>query len=177
MPPRENKQLFTSNKSDWNTPPEVLDVVRKLGPISLDPCGNATSVGIVKAKTTYRLPEQDGLVLPWACCRPLVFVNPPYTRAGMPRWAAKIAREGAEAQHLVALVAARTETHWFRYFWNSANAICFWYGRIKFLGTDGQPVHGATFPSALPYYGDEPYGFEKIFEPHGKVVVLRHRRL
>jgi hypothetical protein len=35
-----NKALYSSKKEDWRTPKEVLDVVREVGPIDLDPCAS-----------------------------------------------------------------------------------------------------------------------------------------
>lgn len=73
--------LHSSKKHDWRTPPEVLDVVRELGPIGLDPCASSNpehwfaDVNVPKEKSNFR---DDA----WAATHEnsVVFVNPPYGR-------------------------------------------------------------------------------------------------
>lgn len=69
----------TSANTDWCTPPEIIEAVRKTfeGQIDLDPCSNMQST--VGAIQSYRLPETDGLAVPWTGRN--VFVNPPYGRS------------------------------------------------------------------------------------------------
>lgn len=62
---------------DWNTPPEILEIVRSAfgGEIYLDPCSNPGS--LVNARVTCSLPDSDGLKIPWRNY-PSVFINPPF---------------------------------------------------------------------------------------------------
>lgn len=143
-----NPALLSSERTDWNTPPEVIKVVRKMGRIGLDPCSNAQSV--VKAEVEYRLPEQNGLELPWKTDG-LVFVNPPYGR-GIEAWVSKCRQsEWQSALGVVALLPARPDTRW----WQDncappvSNAVCFLRGRLRFLEAPAP----APFPSALVYWG------------------------
>lgn len=156
--------LFTSHDLAWCTPPEILDRVRKIGPIGLDPCGNAQS--IVGAKVEWRGPPgKDGLRESWAGYG-LVYVNSPYGR-GIKRWVAKCAIEALEGVEIIALLPARTDPRW----WHEsvvgrASTICFWRGRLTFLGAP----HGAPFPSAIVYYGDRPQMFKEAFAGAGWIV-------
>lgn len=160
--------LFSSADPAWCTPPSVLyRVCLSFGrSVGLDPCSNPNS--IVGAATEWSLAHgDDGLVPSWQSRGP-VYCNPPYGRGVIDRWAAKIALEGALGAELVALLPARVDTHWFQAMW-TAHAICFWTGRVKFLGAET----GAPFPSCLPYWGEHVEAFRKAFSPVGKVLVLR----
>jgi phage N-6-adenine-methyltransferase len=153
--------LFGSADMTWCTPPEVLELVRRLGPIGLDPCSNGRSV--VRAPVEWRgKPGVDGLAQSWVG-HGLVYCNPPYGRA-IKVWMQKCATEGALGAEIIALIPARTDTKW----WHEsvvegADSVCFWRGRIAFLGA----TQGAPFPSALIYYGPRPADFGAIFASVG----------
>ena len=165
-----NQSLFSSVKQSWNTPEEVLTPVRKLAPggrIAFDPCSNATS--IVKARWSIIYPQNDGLKVSWKKWAKdgLTYVNPEYGKALKP-WVAKIVHEAKQGLEIVALVPSRTDTKWFyEVFW-SANALCFWKGRIKFLGAPTS----APFPSLVAYWGKRASEFERCFEEKGNCIVL-----
>lgn len=163
----EKPALFMSNDMTWCTPEVVLERVRRVGPIMLDPCSNGRS--IVRAKTEWRGPPHgpDGLAEPWAG-HGLVYCNPPYGR-GIGQWVAKCALEALDGAEVIALVPARPDTAW----WHEAvvlhaAAICFWRGRLSFLGA----AAGAPFPSAVIYYGRRPDIFASAFREAGWVVDL-----
>jgi hypothetical protein len=67
---------------------------------------------------------------------------------------------------VIALPAARTDCRWWHQDIVTADAICFWKGRMRFRGGE----HGAPFPSALPYWGPQVDKFCRVFSPHGHVV-------
>jgi hypothetical protein len=155
--------LLKSDRQDWNTPAEVLDLVRQVGPIGLDPCWNAA--GLVRAaRNLDGAIGCSGLLAPWGG-HGLVFINPPYGRELVP-WAKKIAAEGAAGVEAIALVPARTDTAWWHDHIATADAICFWRGRLTFLGAEA----GAPFPSALAYFGERAKRFATVFGPRGWVV-------
>lgn len=131
----------TGGRDDWQTPDVVLERVRRLGPIGLDPA--STIYNPTGAARTFTK-EEDGLTRHWAG-HGLVYVNPPYSE--MKVWADKIAREAASVQ-LVALVAARSDTRWWRRMLESYPIVAFWRGRLKFKGAPSP----APFPSALFFY-------------------------
>lgn len=164
--------LLSSASEHWCTPPEFLDLVRQIDSIGLDPCSNIfSSVG---AKKSVTLPE-DGLTLSWQG-HGLVFVNPPYGRE-LPKWISKCVMEAIQGTEVIALTPARTDTRWFQgtteSIWNTASAVCFVQGRIKFVdGRTGQQTNPATFPSLVTYWGPRPSVFKRVFQPVGAVVIL-----
>ena len=179
------KVTLGSDKQDWLTPPYFLDMVRRLGPIALDPSANWQS--FVRAWLSCYGPENhiDGLSFRWFIPENTVcFVNPPYGRA-LTLWANKMATDGSTIisegnAHLVALIPARTGTgYWEKYIWPFADAVCFWHGgtlypsRMCFYGLDGRPSpQGATFDAAVIYFGKQRDRFKEIFESVGTVQLI-----
>lgn len=153
--------LMASESQEWNTPEEVLRPVRAFDAIGLDPCSNERS--IVGAAVEWRM-ERDGdsLLRCWAGLG-LVFVNPPYSHH-LRAWMAKCGSSGAE---VIALVPARTDARWWQEHAGMADAICFWRGRVRFLGGEAS----APFPSALPYWGPRVDRFAEVFREVGIVTV------
>ena len=146
--------MMSSDRPDWNTPPEVLDRVRRIAPIGLDPCGNEGS--IVGARVTLSL-DDDGLAADW-CNAGLVFVNCPYGRT-IGHWTAKCVQEAALGATVVALLPARTDARWWQTTVPHAMRVCFWRGRLRFLGAPAS----APFPSAVVMWSrtridDESFG-------------------
>lgn len=160
-----NPALLSSVDMDWQTPPEVLDLVRQVAPIGLDPCTTKNNpVGAFE----WIWPEvANGLDLPWWPAHGLAFVNPPYGRQLAP-WAAKIAAEGQRGMELICLVPARTDTRWWRNI-ETAARVCFWRGRIRFVGAPAS----APFPSALGYWGPRPERFAEVFGARGGIWSVR----
>lgn len=177
------KITLSSNKQDWLTPNYFIDLVRLLGPIALDPCGNPYS--FVNAWTTfYGLNHIDGLIARWFVPKDtVVWCNPPYGRT-LDKWTNKMATEGeaiAKANaHLVALIPARTGTgYWDRYIWPFADAVCFWTGgtqhpsRMCFYDLSGRPADtGATFDAAVVYFGKRRDRFQQVFGSYGNVQLV-----
>lgn len=159
---------MTSNSEHWCTPKNVLDAVSEFNggePIGLDPCSNERS--IVDARTTWNFDGEvgiDGLAQEW-CGHGLVFVNPPYGDE-LSLWMRKIRLEAANGVEIIALVPSRTDCGWFQLAWR-APAICFWKGRLRFLGAPSS----APFPSALLYFGERVYRFADVFSSNGHVVL------
>lgn len=168
--------VMSSRRMDWETPDDVLECVRMVAPIDLDPC--TTTENPTKARK-FICPGPlhegnriaagggigvcgDGLALPWESDAGLVFVNPPYGRH-LPKWAAKMRLEASGGVEIVALVPARTDTKWFQKHLSKADAICFWEGRLTFRGAP----YPAPFPSALVYFGDRSKAFRRVFAGKG----------
>jgi phage N-6-adenine-methyltransferase len=148
------------------TPEVVLARVREVGPILLDPCTDERNpVGALR----YYAPPDDGLALPWALETGLVYMNPPYSAAAA--WAEKAVLKSAVLDvEIISLVAARPDSRWFyRLVWDSADAVCFWRGRLRFVGAPSS----APFPSAVVYHGPQPWRFESAFQSAGRVLRLR----
>lgn len=170
--PATMSRLATGGKDDWCTPVNVLRRVRLLGdgshqPIGLDPC--TSNANPTDARTFYTL-EDDGLSRDWLSGSDgdLIFVNPPYSKAKA--WAEKIVAEAERGVEVASLVAARPDAKWFcRLVWESADAVCFWKGRLRFEGAPSS----APFPSAVVYHGSRPWRFEAAFHDAGAVLRLR----
>ena len=165
------QSMRSSVRQTFNTPEDVLRVIRRFDAIGLDPCSNDRS--IVHAATEWRL-ERDGdsLTRDWRG-HGLTFVNPPYSR-WLKRWMAKCSMSGAE---IISLTPARTDTKAWHSFASTAEAVCFWKGRMWFLDATAP----APFPSALCYWppADGPSRverFEEIFSTVGLVFRTPHRR-
>jgi hypothetical protein len=162
---------FSSDKSTWQTPDHVLDRVRAIAPIALDPCTEPDNpTGAVRWITAED--EPDGLQAPWheMAAGGLVFCNPPYTRGRGPlNWAEKIDRESSVDCEIITLVPSRTDSKAFRKLAERAATICFWRGRISFRGAPA----GAPFPSAFVYHGWRPECFLTAFADAGLIWRVR----
>lgn len=189
MQEQTRQSMASSERVDWGTPRVVLDPLEAFGGIELDPCANLRSV--VEPKKGIYLPD-DGLVASWSdLVQPeygdtisawgepyysppgVAFINPPYGRA-VKKWMEKCKEEAANGCEIVSLVAARVDTKWFHEnIFASAQAVCFWKGRIKFIDlSTGQAGDPAFFPSAVVYWGPRANLFEKVYATKGKVIRL-----
>lgn len=164
--PGLNPSLLSSVRMDWNTPPEIVALIKSFKKIGLDPATDPSNP--VGAAVHFSLPENDGLKQPWAA-HGLVYINPPYGR-GIGKWIIKAAHEYRLSDtEIIMLIPARTDTQW----WQdpligavTASAICFYRGRIKFVGAESS----APFPSAFLYWGKDVEDFADIFGDYGWVV-------
>lgn len=158
--------LMSSANPNWETPDSFLDVVRKMGPIMLDPC---TTLANPVGASMFHTPDDDGLIRDWYRhgIVGLNFVNPPYGR-GLGAWSAKMRDEAKRGAEIVGLLPARTDTKWWQAV-TTADAVCFWRGRLKFKGAPS----AAPFPSAVPYWGPRAAEFRRVFAPHGWVVFSK----
>lgn len=131
-----NHALFSCSLETWRTPVELYAKLDREFRFTLDPCParKASEAGLPLFGT-------DGLSMPWDGER--VFCNPPYGR-GLGRWLAK----ASEADLVVYLLPARTDTRWWHEYALSASEIRFVRGRLHFNGAKA----GAPFPSVLLIY-------------------------
>lgn len=132
------------------TPLYVLTPVRLDlgGGIGLDPCTSEDNP--VGAERFYTAAD-DGLAQPWSGpgWSPSVFCNPPYGKAREP-WVTRCADAGRRGQPVVLLIPAATDTRSFQAAAESADAVVFVRGRLKF-GTlrPNRRQAAASHPSAL----------------------------
>lgn len=135
--------------------------------IHLDPCSNESSIVGALAMITDRSANGGGLGADWSLYGDSVYVNPPYGRK-IGDWVLKCMSESLsnEGMEIIALLPARPDTEWFSHAW-TASAICFWRGRIKFLGAKC----GAPFPSVICYWGPRKFKFAEAFADAGQVVL------
>jgi hypothetical protein len=127
---------------EWYTPPEVFQALAIS--FDLDPASPTGGVPWVPAER-FLSQADDGLMQPWAV---RVWLNPPYGR-GIDRWLERLARHGDG----LALVFARTDTHWYQEIARQATALCFVAGRLSFVRPDGSRAGNAVAPSVLLAFG------------------------
>jgi len=153
MDTQTQKLMFSSKSDEWETPPEFYDKLNKRFKFTLDPCATHENNRCDK----YYTIEDDGLSKSWA--NEKVFVNPPYGDIG--KWVKKAYDESTENGAIVVmLMPARTDTkYWHDYIMNSASAIYFIKGRLKFYNkviadyTGKSDLSPAPFPSVVIVFG------------------------
>lgn len=126
----------------------------------------------------YSLPHQDGLVEPWDAAT--VYVNPPYGRdpargTSIKDWLGRCdaaARGGAEVIALIPV--APNTTHWKRYVFGSAHAVCFLANsRVRFRVGGSEQNKGCPMAVAVVYWGvAHADRFARVFAARGAVVHL-----
>lgn len=162
-----------SGTDERYTPESVLAVVREFATIVLDPC--TTEANPVGAGRFYTKAD-DGLSLAWYLTG-LAFVNPPYSRGSLQKWADKCLMEARRIDRdILLLVPADPSTAWSRTLLENAEAMAYWHKRIAFIRPDGTYEAGAKQPSAMYYFGERVERFRRIFQQHGTVLNLRAAR-
>jgi hypothetical protein len=171
-------RTVNSQSQEWGTPQIYVEAVKKVfgGKIDLDPCSNNYS--IVNATTEYFLPVQDGLKESWNF--QTIYVNPPYgadrkRKTTIKNWLAKCCKTNNEYNsEIIALVPVATNTsHWKRYVFGKAKAICFLYDtKLKFLVNGNGGGKGAPMSCAMIYWGNNIDNFRNVFLEYGAVVDI-----
>lgn len=172
------RRVNTSSQ-DWCTPPHILKAISKFynGEIDLDPCSNQFS--IVKAKTEFKLPYQDGLKEEWNYKH--IFVNPPYGRnrennTSIKDWLNKCleAKEKYNSEVIVLVPVATNTSHWKEYVFGRADMICFLSDtRLKFMLNGEIVKKGASMACCIIYYGDRCQEFIENFKELGNALHLK----
>jgi site-specific DNA-methyltransferase (adenine-specific) len=137
--------LFSSSKSDWETPDDLYRALDAEFGFILDVCGHEHNH---KHPVYYGHGgvAPDALAETWP--KGAKWMNPPYGKK-IATWVKK----AAESKGVVALLPARTDTKWWHaYIWDvnlnqprPGVEVRFIPGRLKFKGAK----HGAPFPSVL----------------------------
>ena len=163
--------VTTKETDRWRTPEEVLDCVRGVGPIGLDPFTESDNP--VGARHIYT-EEEDGLRAEWAGFG-LVFANPPYSAGWLKKVARKVAAEAGAGCEIILLVPSDTSTRWHQSLRETARAYCAPAKRLRFLRPpgDGREATGDRRPSCVWYFGERPYLFCHAFQGMGFVRVIR----
>ena len=164
--PTPRAYMARAGREDWRTPPEVIALLRHLwGFVDLDPCAPAREANDFAA-ANLRGDLVDGLSVAWHEEARTVYVNPPF--ASLAAWAEKCATEAKAGAEVVLLLPARTDTRYWHTSIATAQAVCFWRGRMRFVGAPAS----APFPTALVYWGSRVDDFRRVFSPFGMVVSL-----
>lgn len=153
----------------WCTPPEVVDLVRKvLHTIELDPFSNRDSQ--TNARMQLFGPDvdgHDGFEEPWDACT--VFFNPPWRRSGDAVRKAQAEWEAGHALEIIGLVPTSLNAkHW--PIVEQAPAVCTPNKRINFF-EDGVQKKGNPKDVVLIYWGNNPWRFRAIFSELGRVKI------
>jgi phage N-6-adenine-methyltransferase len=128
---------FSSKTDLWATPQKFFDDLNREFGFTLDVCALPENAKC----ENYFTPEIDGLKQKWGgSC----YMNPPYGRT-IKEWMAKAYAEAqTNADVVVCLVPARTDTVWWHEY-AMLGEIRFLKGRLKF----GDQKNSAPFPSAV----------------------------
>lgn len=132
---------FASDRMTWATPDSFFAALDAVHRFDLDAAADADNA---KCPEFFSKDGNCGLASSWAGRR--VFCNPPYGRE-IGHWIDKAIAEAAQAQLIVMLVPARTDTAWWHRAIRTAR-VQFLRGRLRFKGAPSC----APFPSALLYW-------------------------
>jgi len=144
-----DKVHTSSNRSDYETPPDLVADLKTVFPFALDVCASRPNVC-----DRFYCPKDDGLEKDW---HGLAWMNPPYGRhQRIDLWTRKAKTEARKAGcTVVALLPARTGTRWWHRSVPWATLCVFVEGRLRFHLPGGEPApYSAGFPSALVAWGD-----------------------
>ena len=142
------KVYHSSKRHDWETPPDLFEVLDREFNFDLDAAASDTNT----LCSNWISAEEDALRREWFGKR--IFCNPPYGQT-VSKWLEKGRREAErhEVHGVVMLVAARPATnYWWDHIWGHAIQVRWLLGRIKFR-LDGVPQQTAPFESAIVIYG------------------------
>jgi site-specific DNA-methyltransferase (adenine-specific) len=166
--PKQPKERVAKESDERYTPEYVLDVARAVSPIVLDPC--TTMDNRTRAEKFFCFAD-DGLKQNWyeASHGGLIFVNPPFSK--LRDWAKKCAEEASRGCQIIGLFPGDTSTIWFQdVVSQTADAVCFWRGRIEFIRTSKAFGQAAMQPTMFPYWGPNVGFFQSAYMNHGFVV-------
>lgn len=157
-----------TGENEWFTPPEFVEAAREvLGAIDLDPATHKQAQRTIQAAKFFT-EEQDGLAHEW---HGRVWLNPPYAQPAIANFVTKMCAE-RNARHVTAAIMLThnyTDTEWFHDAAETADAICFTRGRIRFFKPDGT-IAAPTQGQAFFYFGGDVPRFAARFRSIGFVV-------
>lgn len=168
----DKKQMsgaFTETGNDeWYTPSYIIDAARAaMGGIDTDPASCEQAQRTVKADVWYSAAD-DGLSKTWGG---RVWLNPPYSRSLLPKFADKLVGSiiSGDVDSAVVLVNSGTETGWFHSIASVCDVICLLSSRVNFIGPDGKGGDGNSRPQTVFYFGDDAQKFAEAFGELGLV--------
>lgn len=159
-----------AKKDTWQTPPKLIDIIESHVNIDLDPCaGKDTMIG----DENIRLPR-NGKAYEWSGT---VFVNPPFSNKS--DWLQKAVEEyqSGNTDLIIFLTPDSTDVKsWYhKYIVEHAEYTWFSYGRIDYIDPtkdeeENEKTSGATFGTALSFFGDVPESLLKELNENGDLV-------
>lgn len=129
--------MFSSERMDWATPPDLFAKLNAEFHFTLDVCALPENAKVSR----FFSPADDGLSRAWA--PDVCWMNPPYGRA-IGTWMRRAYEESCAGATVVCLIPSRTDTAWWHDY-AMKGEIRFLRGRVKFMGAQ----HSAPFPSAV----------------------------
>jgi len=161
--------ISSSGENEWYTPSVYVEAARQaMGSIDLDPASCEVAQETVKAAEFFTIAD-DGLSREWFGN---VWLNPPYSKDLIGRFAAKVAEESERFEQAIVLVNNATETAWFQLMACGANAMCLFSGRIKFNDKTGKPANTPVQGQVAIYFGENIDQFQSAFCSLGLVVFI-----
>ena len=151
-----NKLMFSSDKTYWETPKNLFDTLNEEFHFTLDAAASDANHKCPR----YFTEEQDGLLQDWG--GETVFCNPPYGRKETGLWTKKCYEESCKpGTTVVLLIPARTDRASFHDYIIGKAELRFLRGRLQFeingepvLDRNGKPMN-APFPSMIAIYRNE----------------------
>lgn len=149
------------------TPREILEPVERFSPVVLDPFSNPGS--LVNARESWDITHGEATFTESWQRGGLVWVNWPFSIND--RCAGKVASEGASGVEIIALCQAYVNAGWWQDHVATADVICAWSGRIRFVGAPTQ----ALFHVVLAAWTHRPQAFINHFSAYGRCFSPRAR--
>lgn len=150
MKAHDRKVIFSSESDEWSTPSNIFIALNQQYGFTLDPAAS---------KENHKCPKfydksDDGLSKSWKDER--VFLNPPYSETK--KWIEKCLQEKDNAQIIVLLIAARTDTQAFHNLLSQSTKLVLIRGRLKFNNSK----NSAPFPSCIVVLENNKQGLPQI---------------
>ena len=142
-----NPGMYSSDKNDWETPPEIFNPLNEEFHFQVDVCATHKTA---KCSDYFTL-EDNALEHCWSIWD-VCWMNPPYGRQ-IGKWIKKAYDTSLSGATVVCLVPARTDTSWWHDYCMKGE-IRFLRGRVRFL-QDGKAISAAPFPSAVVIFKEE----------------------
>ena len=142
-----------SGKVEWYTPPNILAFARRcLGVerFTFDPASSEAANASVDAEAYHTM--ADPLEAPWRHRGGAIWMNPPYARGLIDKFADRLLAEVQAHPTLQAAVLtnAATASGWWKRLARRADAIVSFGSRLAFIdGDTGKPAHGNAMGQTL----------------------------
>lgn len=153
-----------ASTDEWYTPKWLID---ELGPFDLDPCAPPADVRPFDIAPVCYTKDDDGLAQSW---HGIVWMNPPYSRALLRPFCARMAAHG---DGIALLVNRQDNLLWQEVIFPTASSMIFMRHRVKFLQPDGQKS-SPFFGSCLVAWGRECDCRLRRCNIEGKYVLLNN---
>lgn len=141
-----------------------------MGSIDLDPASSEIANKVIQASIFYTI-DDDGLSQNW---KGNIWLNPPYSQPLIQQFCELLSNQfdNKQINQACVLVNNATETVFFQRMMESASAICFPSGRVKFIDSSGKASGAPLQGQAILYFGSNTHQFVEKFSQFGGVVLI-----